>query len=171
MSQIVINPIHCFYWQIRFEDGFVLSKFDENGNELDFKKDIPASCWYEREGRPCIDFNKNIFEKFEMVHGRAVAAYWIPFTRELQKKIAIKQPSMRVELPENSIPYKVDIPNGFFAYVQMKINMKIGVTIQGQPVKGSGFVGTLLLGYIPRPGTESLGELNEIHVRITERKP
>jgi hypothetical protein len=153
-----------FYWKIRFEDGTILAQFDDEGNEYDLKSSIPEHCWYTQEGRTCIDFTKNIFEKLEKIHGRIVEASWNPFTDELLAKAKAKQPQLAVQLLKNAVSYKKAIPTGFFPYIHRTVAIEVAATISGHGTPARGYTASLFLGYLPRPGIESQGQIDRINL-------
>lgn len=166
MSQMLVRPTHIFYWKIKFEDGTTLSQFGEDGKEYDLKSQIPGHCWYEdrQTGRTCIDFTKNIFEILEKTHGRIVEASWNPFTEELLQKAQQMQPELNAQVVKNAIAYKKAIPAGFFPYIHKTIGIEVTASINGDGTPARGYTAALFLGYIPRSGTASQGQIDKINL-------
>lgn len=169
-QQITIHPTHYFYWQIKFQDGFVLSKFDAEGNELDFKKNIPANCWYEVDGNPAIDFTRNVYANYEAEHGRATEVSWIAFSKELKQKIAIKQPTMKIRILKTPVPFTKKIPEGYFPYVKSDIKLDVQVTRGFSPVSGKGEMVSIYLGYMPKYPDLPNGKIEQINLTVEEEK-
>ena len=164
--------MHCYFWEIVFEDGFHLRKFDSDGNEYLIKKDIPKTCYYiAANGQPAIDFNKNIWENLERVHGRAIEAAWIAFDLETKLKAQAKNRTLNIRIPTKGPAFRTKIPVGYFPYVHVSVGIDTQVTMTGGDLKvvaAKGQVAKLFLGYIPRQGTVNPGLIDEINISPTE---
>jgi hypothetical protein len=120
MSQIAVAPMQTFYWQIKFNDDYILSQFDVNGNEVLIKEFLGDDHWGLVDGVKTLRKTSNLFSNIEKLHGRAVKVGWYPFDEELAKKI-MKVSGNNIYLVDQTEIHVMAIPANAFAFISKEI--------------------------------------------------
>lgn len=164
MSQsVTVHPIQLFYWKVKFEDGYILSQFDSDGNEILFKDIVTPEHYYLKDGKKTLNKNSNLFSNIEKMHGNAIKVGWYPFDDTLIEKIMKKNPDYNIQLMNNPVPHATNIPHDGYAFLKKEIG--IDYAMNGD--SATGYQSDLYFGYISRDGTGN-GEVSHIELNIKE---
>lgn len=169
MSQTTLKPTHLFYWQVEFEDGYKLSMFDEQGNEVFIRDICPDDSLVEPQNRKTspVILDSNLMALQEKNHGLVTKFSWKPFTESLKKAIERKGEIM-IELLENPQDISLEIPKDCFCHFYRSTKIEEDITFtptDSKVLAARAFVGSLIIGYIPRDGRSRRPVINTINLR------
>lgn len=178
MSELVKTPTRFFYWQIKFNDNYILSQFDKEGNEVFIKAFTPKSCWVlQQNGSLKLDYNSNWFELLESTHGHVIKVSWMPFTKELKSAIQNKQPNFECEVVKEYRPIERRVPKEMFGHIAWsnKILQRIEMIFDKSPrIEDGGTIdqyqAVLFIGYLPRDEAILEGRRGKIDQIIIEAR-
>ncbi len=174
-----------FYWKVKFADGYILSQFDSEGNELILKEILGKEHWMIKNNVQTLNKFSNMFSNIERLHGRAVKVGWYAFDKTLGEKIKAKQPDFNIHLIENTEPHFMAIPDNGFAYISKEIGLDWA---SKNPVKDkdgnivfddkgnqmfvikepSGCQSDLYFGYLMRDGSPN-GDIKHVILNVKEQ--
>jgi hypothetical protein len=154
------SAVQLYYWKVTFEDGYVLSEFDEEGNEIHHISFTPKSCTKKTENGVIIIPNSNIFADLEKKHGRVVQIGWYPFSTSLAMKAMGKQDNLRIATYPNLKEIVQEVTPAYHATTFVKTaEIKYGIKQGGKKIESipiDTLVSKLHLTIVPREGGEPI---------------
>jgi hypothetical protein len=159
------SPVHLYYWSVEFKDGYSLSQFDRQGNEISVRDFTPNK--YLNEDRT-IKQNANVFENMEKIHGRVTKVGWYPFTAEFGATCMMKQPNLRVGVHKELSPIERSVDETFYStYFLKNVSIKYGLTATAQEIPLEQYQSAVHIGLFPREGFNQDPEVITCNVRLT----
>lgn len=158
------SPIHLYYWSVEFKDGYSLSQFDRDGNEITVK-DFTPNKYVNQDGS--LKSNSNVFENLEKIHGRVTKAGWYPFTAEFGATCMTKQPNLRVGVHKELSPIERQVDETFYStYFLKNVTIKYGITNTGEQIPLDQVQSAVHIGLFPREGYNQEPEVLTCNVRL-----